>query len=184
MRRSVSIDDVDTEIQRLPTLGPEAMRMQWRTLTGKLPGPGLKGELLRRALAHAIQERAFGGLSLEVSKRLAILAREYRRAGADGGSSKDLPQRRIKPGSRLTREWKGVVHEVVVLPDGFLWNGVAHTALSTIAREITGTHWNGWTFFGLGRSTSTKRRTKMRTVHGSGMNPVAQTSVTGELADA
>ncbi len=184
MRRTIATEDVEIEIQRLPSLGPDAMRAQWRALTGKSPGPGLKGELLQRALAHAIQESAFGGLSQSAAKRLAVLAREYRRAGADGGSSKVLPQRRIKSGSRLIREWKGVIHEVTVLPDGYLWNGGTHKALSTIARNITGTHWNGWTFFGLGGSSPTTGRNKKLIPCGDDVHRAATASVTGERADA
>ena len=52
-------------------------------------------------------------------------------------------------GTRLIREWAGVEHCVTVLADGFEWQGRPYKSLSAVARAITGTRWNGWTFFGL-----------------------------------
>jgi hypothetical protein len=61
--------------------------------------------------------------------------------------------RRIKPGSVLVREWKGRTHRVMVLPDGFAYDGETYTNLSEIAVLITGTRWNGPRFFGLRSKT-------------------------------
>jgi hypothetical protein len=36
-----------------------------------------------------------------------------------------------------------------VLADGYEWQGRPYQSLSSVARAITGTRWNGWTFFGL-----------------------------------
>ena len=61
---------------------------------------------------------------------------------------------RIKPGTRLIRVWQDKTHSVLVLEDGgFEWNGARHRSLSTIAKTITGTSWNGWTFFGVKRGS-------------------------------
>ena len=57
--------------------------------------------------------------------------------------------RRIKPGSVLVREWKRKSHRVVVLADGFAYDGRTFANLSEIAGFITGTRWNGPRFFGL-----------------------------------
>src|ERR1700712_1598078 len=57
--------------------------------------------------------------------------------------------RRIKPGSVLVREWKGRSHRVMVLADGFAYDGKTFGNLSEIAVLITGTRWNGPRFFGL-----------------------------------
>ncbi len=48
-------------------------------------------------------------------------------------------------------EWRGEMHTVLVLEDGFEWNGQRRRSLSAIAREITGTQWSGPRFFGLQR---------------------------------
>jgi hypothetical protein len=57
--------------------------------------------------------------------------------------------RRIKPGSVLVREWKGKSHRVMVLAEGFAYDGGTYGNLSEIAVLITGTRWNGPRFFGL-----------------------------------
>jgi hypothetical protein len=51
-------------------------------------------------------------------------------------------------GTQLIREWRGVEHKVTVLADGFEWEGRRYNSLSAVARAITGTRWNGLTFFG------------------------------------
>jgi hypothetical protein len=55
----------------------------------------------------------------------------------------------VKVGSIIVREHQGKLHEVLVVPDGFCWQGQIFASLSTIARKITGTSWNGPRFFGL-----------------------------------
>ena len=55
----------------------------------------------------------------------------------------------IKPGSVLVREWAGRIHRVMVLEEGFAWNGKSYGSLSQIAKVMTGTSWNGHRFFGL-----------------------------------
>jgi site-specific DNA recombinase len=64
-----------------------------------------------------------------------------------GNEEAVIPGPRIKPGTRLYRSWKDKTHCVLVLPDGFEWNGSWHGSLSAIAKAITGTNWNGYTFF-------------------------------------
>ena len=60
-----------------------------------------------------------------------------------------MPVPRLRAGVRLGRAWRGVTHVVTVLADGFEWNGERYRSLSAIAREITGTSWNGRAFFGI-----------------------------------
>jgi hypothetical protein len=56
---------------------------------------------------------------------------------------------RLRPGTVLVREWEGGSHRVMVLAEGFAWNGTTYASLSQVARAITGTRWNGPRFFGL-----------------------------------
>jgi Protein of unknown function (DUF2924) len=152
---------LEQEIGRLHDLATPEARSEWRRIAGKAVGSGLKGELLARALAHLLQEKAHGTLSPVWQRRLAAMAKEAEQELARASSKVDnLPpptgRRQIKPGSRLVREWQGALHEVVVVNEGYLWNGVVFTSLSSIAREITGTSWNGWTFFGISQP---RRRT-------------------------
>jgi hypothetical protein len=55
----------------------------------------------------------------------------------------------LRPGTVLGREWAGKMHRVVVLTDGFAWNGKTYPSLSKVAVAVTGTRWNGSKFFGL-----------------------------------
>ena len=52
-------------------------------------------------------------------------------------------------GTRLVREWRGERYEAIVLENGFEYAGRKWNSLTAIARDITGTHWNGPVFFGL-----------------------------------
>ena len=55
----------------------------------------------------------------------------------------------MRPGTLLTREWDGQLQRVMVLADGFSWNGTTYRSLSKVAFAITGARWNGPRFFGL-----------------------------------
>ena len=102
---------------------------------------------LEKRLAYRIQELAYGGLKPETRARLEALGEQL-----DGGN---VVLRRVRAdgpplaGTRLVREHAGVEHAVTVLVDGFEWEGRPYRSLSAVARHITGTRWNGWTFFGL-----------------------------------
>jgi Protein of unknown function (DUF2924) len=54
------------------------------------------------------------------------------------------------PGARLVREWHGRTHTVTVTEDGFEYAGANYASLSKVAKKITGAHWSGPRFFGLG----------------------------------
>ncbi len=110
-------------------------------------------DLLRRALAYHMQEQTEGGLSKSTRRRLAKLA------GLNGENRAPISPHsvRLKPGSRLIREWHGVTHSVTVLGDGFDWRGTRYASLSQIARAITGARWSGPLFFGL-RKTGSRAR--------------------------
>ena len=122
------------------------LKQQWRELFGKEPPPFNKAYIQSR-LAYRIQELAYGGLKPETRARLEALGEQL-----DGGN---VVLRRIRadsrplPGTRLIREWQGVQHVVTVRADDFEFEGRPYRSLSAIARHITGTRWNGWTFFGL-----------------------------------
>ena len=98
-----------------------------RTLSRKL--------LTSRALAYRIQEQALGGLDRATRRRLD---RSRRRNLSCWARTPSPPAPRIKPGTRLLREWQGVVHEVIVLERGVEYRGETWPSLSAVAREITG----------------------------------------------
>ena len=64
------------------------------------------------------------------------------------------------PGAILTREYKGVMIEVRVLPQGFEYEGEIYRTLSAVAKKVTGNHWNGYHFFRLGKKGNGNGRTE------------------------
>lgn len=59
-----------------------------------------------------------------------------------------------RPGTRLIREWQGQTYEVIIQEKGYLWQGKTYKSLTSIAEAITGSHWSGNRFFGIGRRKS------------------------------
>jgi len=136
------------ELTRLESLDLDALRSRWLRVTGKPAPRAFRRKLLISALAYEIQVAAFGGLSAALRRRL----RELAAAARDGRFDEALGAPSIKQGTLLIRVWKGTTHRVMVTTDGFAWNGRTYGSLSSIAKAITGTNWNGWLFFGLKRS--------------------------------
>jgi hypothetical protein len=145
---------VEAEITALAGLSLLALRERWSAIYGNPAPRSLRRDLLVRAVAYQLQVKAFGGLS-PVTKRVL---REIAAAAREGRFDAAAIGPRVKPGTRLIRVWQGETHNVLVLEDGFEWKGARHRSLSVIARAITGTNWNGWTFFGVKRSSGSEGR--------------------------
>jgi hypothetical protein len=143
---------LEAEIARLPDLGLADLRQRWLELYGTPAPKFFRRELLLRAVAYQMQVKAYGGLSPATKRRL----REIAEAVRSGNEEVLFSAPRIKPGTQLLRVWREETHRVTVLPDGFEWGGTKFRSLSAIAREITGTNWNGYAFFGLTRSSRKK----------------------------
>ena len=154
MAMTIQHKDASTEaLSRLPMLDLHELRKEWRRLY-KTDAPHLSRELLIRAVAYRMQEVSLGGLRPEPQRQLRQIAIELKQTGA--ARIRLRPQ--LKPGTRLIREWRGRTYEVVVLDDGFSWQGTLCKSLSAIARKITGTAWSGPLFFGLKQNRSAGRR--------------------------
>lgn len=130
-------------LDRLDELGPAELKEEWARCHGA-PAPSVTPDLLRLGIAYRLQEKKQGGLSRE-SKRLLQQAI----AVARQEDTSALPPRRLMPGTRLVRDWHGVGHTVVVLDEGFEYDGRTWRSLTAIAKAITGSHRNGPRFFGL-----------------------------------
>lgn len=124
---------LDADLVALNAMDLHQLREEWRRRYGA-PPKLRSAELVRYALAWRIQTEAFGTIDPALRKRLR----------GTGG-----PIDRFDPGARITREWLGVSHEVEVIDGGFLYAGQRWKSLSEIARQITGSRWNGPRFFGL-----------------------------------
>ncbi len=133
--------EVRAEVETLRSLGKDELRARWTKMFGKAPPPALTKDLLGRMIAWRIQEKFYGGHDKATLKLLDRLAR--------GETAKPSTEPRLRPGTVLMREHRGVRHTVTVTPDGFVWQDQSYSSLSAVARAITGTSWNGRRFFGL-----------------------------------
>lgn len=140
---------VEAELDLLATAPIVELRKRYREVLRADPPKAFGPDLLRRSIAHRIQEKAYGGLSGPAKRLLDQLVKAM---AAKPNGKLELP-RRIKPGSELVRTWKGKTYRVVVRPDGFAYDGKTYAGLSEIASLIAGTNWNGPRFFGLRSKT-------------------------------
>ena len=137
--------DIAVELARLGDLTIFELRTEWRRLHRMPPPMRLSRELLIRGMTYKLQEKALGGLSKSILRKL-----ESRNVEPTAGDArKPPPPISLKPGTRLVREWRGVTHTVLVHADGVEWNQRRYKSLTVIAREITGARWSGPRFFGL-----------------------------------
>ncbi len=139
------MNDVEEQLTALTQMPSLELREHWRKIYRAEPPRRIPRDLLMRAVAYQIQERAYGGLDRKTKRRLRTLARALETDGRLPLSSGPS----LKPGAKLIREWHGRTYRVLVLEDGFEFDGRTYRSLSKIAREITGAHWSGRRFFGL-----------------------------------
>ena len=136
-------------VANLEGLDLNGLRRQWRAHLGGEPPAHLPRWLLARVLAYRLQADAFGGLD----KSIRRILRSGKEDGVGAPFDRRAPQTRdgvgLKAGALLVREWNGKLERVMVLEEGFAWNGQTFGSLSQIAKAMTGTAWNGHRFFGL-----------------------------------
>ena len=143
-RRKQANTTLAADLAALEEFSRGELRQRWEDLYGMPPPTRASRLLLLRAVAYRIQEQALGGLDPTTRRRLARAAEDLA-----AGRAPATPKWKIKPGTRLLREWQGVVHEVIVLESDVQYRGESWPSLSAVAREITGARWSGPRFFGL-----------------------------------
>ena len=132
-----------SELVRLTTMKPAELRSRWREVYRNV-APDIGPDLLRRGIAYRLQERGQGSLTSSTRREIE---RQIKRLGKDDGATPSA--RSLKPGTRLVRSWRGKMHQVLVLEDGFEFDGRRYGSLTQIASDITSAHWSGPRFFGL-----------------------------------
>ena len=132
------------DLDSIAALEGAALASAWAEIFAA-PMPEVASSLLRRALAYERQERKFGGLPVVLRKQLEA-------AAAGETAAMPEPPVKLKPGTRLMREWNGTMYSVLVIADGFDFAGRTWSSLTMIARQITGAHQSGPRFFGLKRA--------------------------------
>jgi hypothetical protein len=138
-------DHTAKRLADLPTLSRVALCELWKQLFDASAPANLRRDLMIPILAYRLQEQAFGSLSSSARRRLRHLSRAFER-----DSDSTIPSAmKIRPGTRLVRQWRDQVHLVNVEANGYEYRGARYQSLSEIARLITGTRWSGPLFFGI-----------------------------------
>ena len=134
----------------LSELSLEQLRRQWKAKWGLSPHKFIGRVMLEKSLEFKLLESDGYGLNLEQKEKLDKLIQDYKK----NPKLLDRHNQLLKSGTKLVRTYKGKKYSVIVKDDGFEYDGQIYSSLTKIANSITGTHWNGWIFFGLRKTTS------------------------------
>ena len=156
--------NVGKEVAALKRMTVPQLREKYREVFGDETRARHKAFLIKRIIWR-LQAMAEGDLSERARRRAFELANDADLRlgppkakpsvnGTAGQAATDTVRlsgdsRLPMPGAVLAREYKGETVEVAVLPKGFRYDGQVYRSLSAVAKAITGTHWNGYHFFGL-----------------------------------
>ena len=148
-RTSTNIS-VEGEIAHLRGLDLTGLRSRWQGVLQRSAPPHLTRHLLFAVIAYQLQADRFGDLDHATKQMLnEVIAKGAGPAMSARLASFDQKRAKLTPGTVLVREWDRQSQRVMVLADGFAWNGQTFDSLSKVAFAITGTRWNGPRFFGL-----------------------------------
>jgi Protein of unknown function (DUF2924) len=141
---------VEDEIARLRGLDLGRLRARWQSVFQRPAPDHLTRHLLLAVIAYRIQADRFGDLDRATRQVLDRLdTKEARPITFARLASFDQKRTKLTPGTVLVREWNRQSQRVMVMANGFAWNGQTYDSLSKVAFAITGTKWNGPRFFGL-----------------------------------
>ena len=141
------VSELEDEIAHLRDLDLSGLRARWHSVFRRKTPDHLPRRLLYRMIAYRLQAERLGDLDRDTQRFLDQVATGTR----DGD---ELPAKRdlrhgLQSGTVLVREWDGKPQRVMVLDEGFAWNGVTYRSLTEIAFAMTGTRWSGPRFFGI-----------------------------------
>lgn len=139
-------DTVLKQLSAVANMDIATLKDTWKRMF-KTEAPKFNRAYLEKKIAYRIQEVAYGGLTPETKQKIRNLRNDINAGSRERNRS--LPP----AGTMIVREYQGVEHRVIVLDDGFEYQGHKYTNLSIIARVITGTRWSGPVFFGLKRQS-------------------------------
>ena len=141
---------VEDEIAHLRGLDLRGLRARWQSVFQRAAPASLPRHLLFAIIVYRIQADHLGDLDHETKQ---VLDRMDTKEPATAMSARlvsfDQKRTQLTPGTVLVREWDRRSQRVMVMADGFAWNGQTYDSLSKVAFAITGTNWNGPRFFGL-----------------------------------
>ena len=157
--------NVAKEVAALPRMTVRELQARYVEAFGEATNANNKAWLVKR-IAWRLQAVAEGSLSERARQRAAELANDADvrlstpkikaaltpEERAEATTLRFKGDRRLPPpGSLITRQYKGATLRVMVLNDGFEFDGERYRSLSAVAKAITGQHCNGYHFFQLGK---------------------------------
>jgi hypothetical protein len=148
--RASTKTSISDEIAHLRGLDLKGLRSRWRSVFQRLPPDHLPRHLLFAIIAYRIQADRLGDLDQKTKQ--VIDQTDAKDTGTTMSTRLvcfDQKRTELTPGTVLVREWDRRSQRVMVMADGFAWNGQSYDSLSKVAFAITGTKWNGPRFFGL-----------------------------------
>jgi hypothetical protein len=148
--RASTKTSVEDEIAHLRGLDLSGLRARWQSIFQRQAPIHLTRHLLFAVIAYRLQADHFGDLDHATRQVLdRTIAREAGPTMSSRLASFDQKRTELTPGTVLVREWDRQSQRVMVMANGFAWNGQTYDSLSKVAFAITGTKWNGPRFFGL-----------------------------------
>jgi hypothetical protein len=148
--RAATKTSVEDEIAHLRGLELPGLRARWQSVFRRPAPVHLTRHLLFAVIAYRIQADRFGDLDHATKQVLDRMdAKEAGPVTSARLASFDQKRTKLTPGTVLVREWDRRSQRVMVMVDGFAWNGQTFDSLSKVALAVTGTRWNGPRFFGL-----------------------------------
>ncbi|MDQ1387962.1 MAG: hypothetical protein QOF56_1416 [Acidobacteriaceae bacterium] len=148
--RASTKTSVEDEIAHLRGLELGGLRARWQSVFQRPAPAHLTRHLLFTVILYRLQADRFGDLDHQTKQVLdRTVAKETGRAMSARLASFDQKRTELSLGTVLVREWDRQSQRVMVMADGFAWNGQTYDSLSKVAFAITGTKWNGPRFFGL-----------------------------------
>jgi Protein of unknown function (DUF2924) len=148
--RASTKTSIENEIAHLRGLDLRGIRSRWQSVFGRPAPAHLTRHLLFAVLAYRLEADRFGDLDHATKQVLdRTIAKEAGPTMSSRLASFDQKRTELTPGTVLVREWDRQSQRVMVMADGFAWNGRTYDSLSKVAFAITGTKWNGPRFFGL-----------------------------------
>lgn len=150
-------ESVISKIMAIKSLPTKELQQKYEELFQGQKVPTNNRVYLWKRIAFKIQELEYGGLGEEAKTRLQELTQEFDPINHVKKPT-DIPSLKKKhgrdhrlpiPGTILVKDYKGTKYEVKVLEKGFEFKNEIHRSLTSIAKQISGAHWNGYLFFNL-----------------------------------
>jgi len=161
--------ELKRELAALDQMSVDALREKHRLVFGE-ENRSRHRDYLRKRIAWRLQALAEGGLSERARRRALEIANDADLRVRMPSAPKPQPispdrtevhafhdgrdGRLPVPGTTIMRIYRGKSINVTVLDDGFEFEGERYRSLTAVAKKVTGSHWNGMLFFGLGKEAA------------------------------